>query len=114
MVRIKRGPVARKRRKTVLKLAKGYRGAHSNLFRTARQQVFKAKRYSYTSRKLLKRIQRRRWIACINNQVRRHGKTYSQVTGQFKQQKISLNRKMLASLVLNDPVTFDYILIAGV
>ena len=55
MVRIKRGNVARKRRKTVLKLAKGYKGAHSRLFRVSNQQVMKARRYSYVSRKLFKR-----------------------------------------------------------
>ena len=75
MVRIKRGNVARKRRKTVLKLAKGYKGAHSRLFRVSNQQVMKARRYSYVSRKLFKRVQRRNWISCINSQIRRlkHG-----------------------------------------
>jgi len=111
MVRVKRGSIAKKRRKAVLKIAKGYKGAHLRLFRTANQQVIKAKRYSYVSRKLFKRTQRKRWIACINTQARRHGKTYSQVSGQLKKQRISLNRKMLASIISNDPLTFDYILV---
>ena len=91
MVRIKRGNVARKRRKTVLKLAKGYKGAHSRLFRVSNQQVMKARRYSYVSRKLFKRVQRRNWISCINSQIRRHGTTYSQVCSKFKQNKIDPN-----------------------
>ena len=93
MVRIKRGNVARKRRKAVLKLAKGYKGAHSRLFRVSNQQVMKARRYSYVSRKLFKRVQRRNWITCINSQVRRHGTTYSQVCSKFKQNKIKNIKK---------------------
>ena len=90
MVRIKRGNVARKRRKKVLSLAKGFRGTHSRLFRVSNQQVMKARRYSYVSRKLFKRVQRRNWISCINSQVRRHDLTYSQISSKFKQNKIAL------------------------
>jgi|TARA_B100000497_G_C7426266_1_gene266886 large subunit ribosomal protein L20 len=111
MVRIKRGNVARKRRKTVLKLAKGYKGAHSRLFRVSNQQVMKARRYSYISRKLFKRVQRRNWISCINSQVRRHNLTYSQISSKFKQNKIALNRKMLSEIIINDPITFDYLIL---
>lgn len=111
MVRVKRGSVAKKRRKAILKLAKGYKGAHSRLFRTANQQVLKAKRYSYVSRKLFKRTQRQYWITNINTQIRRHGNTYSQIYGQFKRKKIALNRKMLANIIANDPLTFDYIVL---
>ena len=66
MVRVKRGNVARKRRKKTLQLAKGYRGAHSRLFRVANQQVMKALRYSYVGRKQKKRTFRKLWIARIN------------------------------------------------
>ena len=66
MVRVKRGNVARKRRKKILQLAKGYRGAHSRLFRVANQQVMKALRYSYVGRKQKKRAFRRLWIVRIN------------------------------------------------
>lgn len=111
MVRVKRGNVAKKRRHSVLKLAKGYKGAHSRLFRTSNQQVLKAKRYSYISRKLFKRTQRRKWIACISTHVRRHGKTYSQVSSKLKQAKIALNRKSLATIIVNDPITFDYLVL---
>lgn len=111
MVRIKRGNVARKRRKSVLKLAKGYKGAHSRLFRIANQQVFKARRYSYVSRKLFKRVQRRNWIVRINSQVKRHNKTYSQIWSTLKQNKIIINRKMLAQLIVEDPLTFDCLIL---
>lgn len=111
MVRIKRGNVARKRRKAVLKLAKGYKGAHSRLFRVSNQQVMKARRYSYVSRKLFKRVQRRNWITCINSQVRRHGITYSKVCSTLKKNKIAINRKMLSKIIINDPLTFDYLIL---
>jgi len=111
MVRIKRGNVARKRRKAILKLAKGYKGAHSRLFRVSNQQVMKARRYSYVSRKLFKRVKRRNWISCINSQVRRHGITYSQICSKFKQNQIALNRKVLAEIIVNDPLTFDYLVL---
>ena len=111
MVRVKRGSVAKKRRKAILKLAKGYKGTHSRLFRTANQQVLKAKRYAYVSRKLFKRTQRQSWILCINKHVKRHGKTYSQVSAQLKRNQIAINRKVLANLILSDPLTFDFILL---
>ena len=73
MVRVKRGNVARKRRKKILNLAKGYRGAHSRLFRVANQQVMKALRYSYVGRKQKKRMFRRIWITRINAASRVNG-----------------------------------------
>ena len=111
MVRIKRGNVARKSRKKVLKLAKGYKGAHSRLFRPANQQVLKAKRYSYVGRKLFKRTQRRNWIVRINGQVRRHSQNYSQFFSALKRNKIALNRKMLSQIITNDPLMFDYLVL---
>jgi large subunit ribosomal protein L20 len=111
MVRIKRGNVARKSRKSILKLAKGYKGAHSRLFRPANQQVLKARRYSYVSRKLFKRVQRRNWIVTINSQVRRHNQTYSQIFSKFKQKNIAISRKMLSELITNDPQMFDYLIL---
>jgi large subunit ribosomal protein L20 len=111
MVRIKRGNVSRKSRNKVLKLAKGYKGAHSRLFRPANQQVLKARRYSYVGRKLLKRVQRRDWIVRINSQVKRHSQTYNKVLSGFKQNNISINRKMLSQLIVDDPLMFDYLVI---
>ncbi|MEO0686057.1 MAG: 50S ribosomal protein L20, partial [Cyanobacteria bacterium J06649_11] len=84
MPRVKRGNVARKRRKKILKLAKGYRGSHSTLFRTANQQVMKALRYAYRDRKKRKRDFRRLWIARINAACRQHGMSYSKFMGNLK------------------------------
>jgi large subunit ribosomal protein L20 len=88
MVRVKRGNVARKRRKKVLSLASGYRGAHSVLFRVANQQVMKALRYSYVGRKQKKRIFRRIWISRINAASRLNGISYSRLINQFKKLNI--------------------------
>jgi len=84
MTRVKRGNVARKRRKKILKLAKGFRGSHSTLFRTANQQVMKALRSAYRDRKNRKRDFRRLWITRINAAARLHGLSYSQLMGNLK------------------------------
>lgn len=107
MVRVKRGNVARKRRKKILSLASGYRGAHSVLFRVANQQVMKALRYSYVGRKQKKRIFRKIWIRRINAASRANGITYSQVINQFKKSNIDLNRKMLSQIAILDSSTFQ-------
>lgn len=114
MVRVKRGNVARKRRKKILQLAKGYRGAHSRLFRIANQQVMKALRYSYVGRKQKKRFFRKLWITRINAASRYHNNlkvnsprvSYSHLISSFKKNQINLNRKMLAQLAILDPSTF--------
>ena len=106
MVRVKRGNVARKRRKKVLAIASGYRGAHSALFRVANQQVMKALRYSYIGRKQKKRIFRRIWISRINAASRSNGISYSQVIHKFKKSNIDLNRKMLSQIAILDTSTF--------
>lgn len=106
MVRIKRGNVARKRRKKILSLASGYRGAHSILFRIANQQVMKALRYSYIGRKQKKRVFRKIWISRINAASRLNGTSYSQVIHKFKKSKIDLNRKMLSQIAVLDKSTF--------
>ncbi|NMF83585.1 50S ribosomal protein L20 [Nodosilinea sp. P-1105] len=106
MARVKRGNVARKRRNKVLKLAKGFRGSHSKLFRTANQQVMKALRYAYRDRRNRKRDFRRLWITRINAAARLHGISYSQLTGQLKKANIDINRKMLAQMAVLDPDGF--------
>lgn len=106
MARVKRGNVARKRRKKVLKLAKGFRGSHSKLFRTANQQVMKALRYAYRDRRNRKRDFRRLWIARINAAARIHGMSYSQLIGKLKKADVQLNRKVLAQMAVLDPVSF--------
>ena len=106
MTRVKRGNVARKRRKKILKLAKGFRGSHSRLFRTANQQVMKALRNSYRDRRKRKRDFRRLWITRINAAARVNGMSYSQLIGQMKKANIEINRKMLAQLAILAPQAF--------
>ena len=106
MVRVKRGNIARKRRKKILSLASGYRGAHSVLFRVANQQVMKALKYSYIGRKQKKRIFRKIWISRINAASRLNGISYSQLIHKFKKSKIDINRKMLSQIAILDVATF--------
>ncbi len=106
MTRVKRGNVARKRRKKILKLAKGFRGSHSKLFRTANQQVMKALRNSYRDRRNRKRDFRRLWITRINAAARLHGLSYSKLIYQLNKADIQLNRKMLAQLAMLNPDVF--------
>ena len=110
MVRVKRGSVAVKRRKKILKFAKGFKGAHSRLFRTANGQVMKALIYSYVGRKQKKRIFRKIWIRRINAASRANGITYSQVINKFKKSNIDLNRKMLSQIAILDSSTFQSLL----
>jgi large subunit ribosomal protein L20 len=106
MVRVKRGNVAQKRRKKILKLAKGFKGAHSRLFRTANQQVMKSLVYSYVGRKRRKRDFKKLWICRVNAAARLHGTTYSKLRSSLKKSSIDLNLKMLAQLALIDKATF--------
>ncbi|NJN49363.1 MAG: 50S ribosomal protein L20 [Alkalinema sp. RL_2_19] len=109
MARVKRGNVARKRRKKVLKLAKGFRGSHSRLFRIANQQVMKALRNAYRDRRKRKRDFRRLWITRINAASRSHGMSYSQLIGKLKKANVEINRKMLAQLAVFDPAGFEQV-----
>ena len=110
MVRVKRGNVAQKRRKKILSLASGYRGAHSVLFRVANQQVMKALRYSYIGRKQKKRIFRKIWINRINAASRLNGISYSKLIHKFKKSSINLNRKMLSQIALLDATSFQILI----
>jgi len=110
MVRVKRGNVARTRRNKILKLAKGFCGAHSSLFRIANQQVIKSLLYSYIGRKEKKRIFRQLWITRINAAARQYDIKYSRFIHNLKRAKILLNRKMLSQLAILDPAAFSYII----
>lgn len=111
MARVKRGNIARKRRKKILQLAKGYKGAHSRLFRIANQQVMKALRYSYVGRKQKKRVFRKLWITRINAASRLNGLSYSRLIYNFKKSNIGLNRKMLSQIAVLDIPTFNELVI---
>lgn len=109
MPRTKGGVVSRRRRKRVLKLAKGYFGAKRLLYRTANQQVMKSLTYAYRDRKQRKRDFRKLWIARINAGARLNGLTYNQFMYGLKQAKIVINRKILADIAVNDSNAFKNI-----
>ncbi|MDW7728734.1 MAG: 50S ribosomal protein L20 [Bacillota bacterium] len=107
MPRTKRGSVARKRRKKILKLAKGYYGAKSKLFRVANQQVMKSLTFAYRDRKQKKRDFRKLWIARINAAARIDGISYSRFINGLKKADVQINRKVLAELAVNDKAAFS-------
>lgn len=106
-MRIKRSVNALKKRRAILKRAKGYRGAKSKLYRVARQAVMKSGQYAYVGRKLKKRDMRSLWITRINAGCRQNGLTYSTFINGLKNAKIDLNRKVLADMALNDVASFN-------
>ena len=110
MTRVKRGNVARKRRKQVLNLTQGFRGSSSKLFRTAQQQSMKALRYSYRDRQQRKRQLTELWIARINAAARDSGMNYSNLRNQLKKSQILLNRKILSQVAIRDPQAFQQLL----
>ena len=107
MARIKGAMATRKRRKKVLKAAKGYYGGKHRLFKTAKQAVMKSGQYAYIGRKQKKRDFRRLWIARINAQAKVNGMNYSTFMCGLKRAGIDLNRKMLAELAVNDKEAFS-------
>lgn len=106
MARVKRGNVLRKRHKKILKLAKGFKGARSRLFKVANQAVMKALCYQYRDRRNIKRNMRRLWIVRINAAARMHGMSYSRLTNALKKADIVVNRKMLADIAVRDSAAF--------
>jgi large subunit ribosomal protein L20 len=106
MVRVKRGFVARRRRKKIFKRAKGFRITVRTQFRRAKQAVWKALRHATVHRRTKKREMRRLWTARINAAVRALGLKYNQLISGLKKAKIKLDRKILADLALNDPKVF--------
>ena len=107
MPRVKRGVTARKRHKKIIKLAKGYRGSLSKLFRPANQAVLKALSHAYRGRKLKKRDFRKLWIARINAAARANGISYSRFINGLKKAGIQINRKMLSEMAINDTEGFS-------
>jgi len=104
--RIKRGVTAKKRKKRILKLSKGYRGGRNNLIRSAVEAVEKGWNYAYRDRRVRKREFRRLWIARINAAVRVHGLSYSKFMDGLKKSGIELNRKILADMAVSDSAAF--------
>lgn len=106
MARVKGGNVSRKRRKKVLKLAKGYYGSKHRLYRTAKEQVMKSHTYAFRDRRQTKRNFRKLWIARINAAARINGLSYSKFMHGLKLANIDMNRKMLADIAISDPAAF--------
>ena len=106
MARVKGAMMTRKRRKKVLKLAKGYWGGKSRLFRTAKEAVMKSGRYAYIGRKQRKRDFRKLWITRISAACRMNGMNYSTFMDGLKKADITLNRKMLSEIAIADPAAF--------
>ena len=106
MARIKGAVVTRRRHKKILKLAKGYRGAKSKLFRTANEAVMKSLVYAYIGRKQKKRNFRQLWITRINAAARMNDISYSKFMNGLKKAGITLNRKVLADMAVSDPEAF--------
>lgn len=109
MPRVKGGTVARRRRKKILKLAKGYFGSKHTLYKTAHEQVMKSFMYSYRDRRQKKRDFRKLWITRINAAARLNGMTYSTLINGLNLANIDVNRKMLAELAVNDAASFTAI-----
>nr|ATV96556.1 ribosomal protein L20 [Huperzia serrata f. longipetiolata]WRB00940.1 ribosomal protein L20 [Huperzia serrata f. longipetiolata] len=110
MTRVKRGSVARKRRKNILKLASGFQGAHSTIFRTGNQQIIKALASSYRDRGKRKRDFRRLWITRINAAARNNGVSYTKFIRHLYKNQVSSNRKVLAQIAIFDTNSFSTIL----
>ena len=106
MARVKRAMMTRKRRKKTLKMAKGYFGAKSKRFKMAKQAVLKSGNYAYIGRRLKKRDFRRLWITRISAACRMNDTNYSQFMNGLKKAGITLNRKMLSELAINDAAAF--------
>ena len=106
MARVKNGLTSRKRRKKVLKQAKGYFGAKSTLYRTAKQAVMKSGQYAYRDRKQKKREFRKLWISRINAAARQHDISYSRLMNGLKVAGIDINRKMISEIAIADDAAF--------
>ena len=106
MARVKRGVTAHRRHKKILKLAKGYYGARSRVYRVAKQAVIKAGQYAYRDRKQRKRQFRSLWIARINAGARLNGISYSRFIAGLKKANVEIDRKVLADLAMNEAVVF--------
>ncbi len=106
MARVKKGVTAHARHKKILKLAKGYRGTRSRLFKKANETVMKALYYARRDRRAKKREFRQLWIARINAACRENGTNYSRFMNGLKKQNITINRKMLSEMAIHNPEDF--------
>ena len=108
MIRVKRGKVAKNRRKKIIKMNKGFGASSRSLFRIANQKYVKARTSSYRGRKKCKRLFRNLWVHRINSALRLYGLSFNQFIHLCRKSKIQLNRKMISQLVIYDPDAFFY------
>jgi len=113
MPKVKSSVASRRRKKKTLRMAKGFRGARSRLYRVANDSVHRALAYSYRDRRARKRDFRRLWICRINAAARMHGMSYSVFMRGLKQAGVSMNRKVLAELAVSDPSAFAEIAVSA-
>ncbi len=106
MARVKRGVAANKRRKNLLKLAKGFRWRRKSHYATAKQAVIKAGKYKYRDRRTKKRTMRNLWVVRLNNALRLHEMKYSTFINAMKQKNIELDRKVLSQMAMENPDVF--------
>lgn len=106
MSRVKRGVHSKKKHKKILKLAKGYRGAKSRTYRSAKEQVTKSLTYAFRDRRARKRDFRKLWIVRINAAARQSGLSYNKFINGLKKANVDINRKVLSDIAVNDPEAF--------
>jgi large subunit ribosomal protein L20 len=106
MTRVKRGTIASKRRKNVLKQAKGFRWRRKSHYKAAKEALLKAGKYAYRDRRAKKRVNRSLWIIRINNAVRELGMVYKDLIKKMKDEKIEIDRKVLSQMVVKNPEVF--------
>src|ERR671925_818433 len=106
MARVKRSVTGKKKRRTILERAKGYRGSRGRLYRSAREQVLHSMRYAYADRRTRKGDFRRLWIARINAATREHGLSYNRFINGLKLAQIDIDRRMLSELAVHDKAAF--------
>ncbi|TMK82670.1 MAG: 50S ribosomal protein L20 [Actinobacteria bacterium] len=106
MARVKRSVTGRKKRRTVLERASGYRGSRGRLYRSAREQVLHSLRYSYNDRRKRKGDFRRLWIARINAAAREHGLSYNRLINGLKLAEVDVDRRVLSDMAVKDPAAF--------
>lgn len=111
MTKIKTGKLRKAKHKKILKLAKGFYGSQSKLFKTANQRVLKAQSYAYADRKKNKRIFRNLWIIRINAASKLLGSSYNKTINVLKKKKILLNKKILSEIILKDSKIFNQIVV---
>lgn len=109
MTLTKRSSIAKKRRKKILKLAKGFKGANSKLFKPTNQTIMHSLKYSYSDRKKKKRIFKSIWIRRINGEARKHFTSYNKFVFSLKKSAININKKILSEIIINDVITFKKI-----